>query len=139
MLQHTKSSWSIACEGSVKCGVYESIDLGTRAGSSPECARRESSVVSLGTNDLVRVFMSHVPQQGFVNIADSRAFLTRSTAVRHFLKGVRKGAFKKMRSRSPQKRSPSGHILLAYEAQQVVHIHGVASAASGHVQELCNQ
>ena len=51
-------------------------------GSIPECARRESSVVSLGTNDLVRVSMSHVPQQGFVNTADSRAFLTRSTVQR---------------------------------------------------------
>ena len=79
-----------------------SIHLGTRVGSIPECAGRESSVVSLGTNDLVRVFMSHVPQQGFVNVAGSRADLTRSTVQRsdlgHWLRcealsqGVRKRA-----------------------------------------------
>ena len=67
-------------------------------GSIPECARRESSVVSLGTNDHVRVFMSHVPQQGFVNIADSRAFLARRTAVRRFLKRGSQRCSKKMRS-----------------------------------------
>ena len=59
-----------------------SIHLGTRVGSIPECAGRESSVVSLGTNDLVRVFMSHVPQQWFVNVAGSRADLKRSTVQR---------------------------------------------------------
>ena len=104
-MQHTMSSKSIACRRSVKCGVCESIRLGTRAGSGPECARRKSSVVSLGTNDLVRVSMSHVPQQGFVNIADSLAFLTRRTSrdqtlatgstLRHFLKRSSQGCSKK--------------------------------------------